>query len=378
MRFMTRSLLLPLPFILVACDDAGQSAAPASPPPAVLVSDVRQVPVQLRTTFVGRTEAKRRVELRARVQGFLKAVDFQEGGAVETDDSLFSIEPDRYQAQVQQARAKIAADEAQLTDARLKRKRYEKLRASRSVSQQDLDATVAAEQAARAAVDASKAALKLTELDLAYTTIRAPFSGQIGKSAYDVGNLVGPDAGVMATIVDLDEVLVRFTVSDVEYLDYRRRVAERANQGIDRPDREARPHLLLADGMRYPHPGRFAFIDNEIDPGTGTLALRASFPNPEHLLRPGQFVTVELEQLDAEQALVVPQSAVQTSQAGHSALVVNAESLVEQRAIKLGESWGDQWIVLDGLDAGEQVIVEGLQKARAGQTVTASPLSPPD
>jgi len=366
-RVLAFHLLLPMATILAACSDQEPIKKADAPPAAVVVTEIQQRAITLQDKFIGRVEATAKVELRARVQGFLKSRNFEEGSEVQQGAVLFEIEPDRYQALVDQSHSSIAANKARLTEADLRLKRFRKLRKSGTVSQQDLDEAVAAELSARASVEGSEAALAQAELDLSYTQIIAPFTGQIGASAYDEGNLVGPDSGVLATLIDLQTVDVPFNVSEVAYLQF---VKARQNRAADGEGKiKVTLTLVLGDETMYPHTGEFLFIDNQVNRGTGTLTIWARFANPDRLLRPGMFVTLAINRDQDKQATLVPQTAVQTTQGGHSVLLVDAGNKVEQRAVKLGARNGSDWVVLEGLSPGEQVIVQGMQKTKPGETV---------
>jgi membrane fusion protein (multidrug efflux system) len=340
------------------------------PPPSVVVATVAESRIGIRREFIGRTTATERVNLRARVSGILEAREFEEGASVNTGDLLYRIEPDPYQVQVDQAEAQLSADKARLVDAEAKYQRMEALFTKQSVSEQDRDEARAAALMAEAAVQGSGAALERARLDLSWVDLSAPIDGVIGESRVDVGNLVGPESGDLATIIRLDPIHVHFTVSDVEYLNFRKRYPDPATDPeTAQPGPSVQPSLRLSDDTEYPHPGTMELIANEIDPGTGTLTLRAVFPNPDFLLRPGQFVTAVFETTRAESTIVIPQVAVLSGQAGHSVLVVGDGNIVEQRRIETGERSGNDWVVLTGLAAGERIIVRGLQKARPGEPV---------
>ncbi len=355
-----------VPLLLAACSEA--PAPVEMPPPSVSVATVDSRTVQIHREFIGRTDATARVEIRARVSGVLEERRFAEGAAVSAGDLLYRIESDGYAAAVAQAEAQVESERARVNETGVNLRRMEQLGVNRSVSEQDVDEARAAAQVASAGLKGAEAALQRARLDLEYTTITAPVGGQISETRIDTGNLVGPDSGVLATIVALDPIHVHFTVSDIEYLDFRRRQLADGRDPADGP--ALAPALRLADGIDYPHPGRFELAANEIDPGTGTLTLRAAFPNPEQLLRPGQFVTVVFDGDTEQQSLVVPQQAVLANRAGRSVLVVGDDSTVEQRNVVLGDALGDAFIVESGLEPGERVVVRGLQKVRPGMTVT--------
>jgi len=355
------SLVSVIAVIISGCSEA--PAPVASPPPSVVVHVVESESVEIRREFIGRTQAIQRVDIRARVTGILQERGFTEGASVAEGDLLFKIEPDTYVAQTEQAIAQVEADKARLVETSANLKRMEALFNKGVVSAQDYEDAKAVALIANAAVQGSEAALKQAQLNLSYVDISAPASGMIGETTIDTGNLIGPDSGVLVTVVQLDPIHVHFTVSDVEYLNFRRQNA-RQNDGP-----QVAPQLKLSDNTDYELPGQFQLIGNEVDPGTGNITLRAEFPNPELLLRPGQFVTVVFETTRSETALTVPQAAVLASQAGYSVLVVNVENRVEKRAIKTGERMQGSWVVTEGLNEGDQIILRGLQKVRPGQLV---------
>ncbi|QLH38878.1 MAG: efflux RND transporter periplasmic adaptor subunit [Defluviicoccus sp.] len=249
-----------------------------------------------------------------------------------------------------------------------------------NLSQQALDRALSDQLQAEATLRKNEAELRQAQIDLGYTRITAPFDGRIGRSTYSPGQWVGPDSGVLATLVKLDPIYVVFNVSERSCLTYRQRVEQAMREGQPKP--EYIPRLKLSNGTDYEHTGRLTFVDNQVDPGTGTIAVRAEFPNPEKLLVPGLFVTVLLEPTESKSALLIPQAAVQEDQGGHFVLVVGADKTVEIRHIETGARIGVQWEVISGLNEGEQVIYEGIQKARPGAVVAPvarpSPRPPAD
>jgi membrane fusion protein (multidrug efflux system) len=342
---------------------AGPAAAqaPGGAPPGVTVAPVAQRDVSERWSFTGRVQAIDKVELRARVQGFLAARNFEEGTEVKTDDLLFEIEKAPYQAAVAQAEANLASATAaeQLAQATLSR--TETLSERQTVSAAQLDEAQAKFLEAQAAAQAAEAALTRARLDLAYTDVRAPMAGRIGRAAYSVGDLVGPDSGPLATLVAQDPIYVAFPVPSRVLLEVRRE--GRARESV-------RVHLELADGSTYEHAGEVSFVEVEANPTTDTVTVHATVPNPDRLLVDRQLVGVTVEAKEPTLRLVVSQSALLLDQQGAYVLVVGDDDTVATRRVALGEQVGTDVIVEDGLAAGERVIVAGVQKVRPGMTVS--------
>lgn len=354
---------------LAACDQQPQQESQtAAPPPAVVVVAAERRDITSSTDFVGRVEAVDKVDLRARVQGFLENRAFEEGKPVQQDDLLFQIQQSEFRATVEQAKAELAAAEARKANSAVQLARSLSLLKTKDVPEAEVDRRRAEDQMAEAGVLQAKAALEKAELNLAYTEIRAPIGGRIGRAAYTVGNLVGPDSGVLATIVSQDPIYVVFSVSQRILLDVQRQ--EQAGGGKAQDHNIL--HLVLADGSTYPHPGKIDFADIQISESTDTLSVRGAFPNPEGQLIDGQFVTVAVEADTPEQAVVIPQVALQADQAGVFVLAVRDDNTAEIRRIKTGASQETMIAVEEGLKEGERVIVEGAQKVRPGQAVEAS------
>jgi membrane fusion protein (multidrug efflux system) len=393
----------------------GKSAAEkkaAPPPPAVVVAEVVQRTVPIRTELVARTDAQDTVEIRARVQAFLQEQHFTEGTPVKKGQLLFTLDKREFEAQLQQGRAQLARAQADLAFAKEQAtvetakanldvalaqlgkadtdvKRLRPLAEQRAVPQQDYDNALANQQAARADVEAKKAALETArvnrknaieqgeaavvaaqatidqaELNIGYCSIRSPIDGLIGKREVAPGNLVGRgEATLLATVSRLDPLRVFLSVSEADYL----RFMESRKKGQARPD--AAIELVLADGTTFPHKGRVIIADRAVDLATGTLSLIAEFPNPEMLLRPGQFGRALAAVEERPDAILVPQRAVVEVQGQQSVLVVGQDNMVAQRTITPAESVGEYLIVTAGVKPGERVIVEGTQKARPGMKV---------
>lgn len=361
----------PVAVMILALTVTACSEPPApieTPPPSVSVYTVEPTTLTVQREFIGRVTSPARVDIRAQVSGILEQRSFEEGGAVNSGDVLYEIERDTYQALVDQAKAKVESDKARANEASISLKRIEKLEASGNVSEQNADEARATAQMAQAALQGSQAALEKAELDLDRTHIVSPLNGRISETKVDAGNLVGPDSGVLATVLQLDPIQVHFTVSDVEYLRYREQQKLRGQEADSAP--AIAPRLRLTDNSDYPYPGRIELIANEIDTGTGTLTIRAEFPNPDELLRPGQFVSVILAGNGDQSVLAVPQATILTTQAGQAVLVVGDDNMVSQRTVETGQRVGELWQIKSGLKEGEKVIVQGLQKARPGSPVS--------
>ncbi len=331
-------------------------------PPSVTVRTVVEKEVNPPSEYVGRVEAIQAVDLRARVQGYLEEVKFKEGGEVRAGDVLYVIEQAPYKAKVSEAKAKVAESEAALTKSRQYLQRLKAVRTG-GVSATDMDAAVSAERQAEAQLQENQAALEQAELNLGYTVIKSPITGRIGRTAYTRGNLVGPDSGPLARIVQIDPIRVVYSVSENELgagLQVRRDVAADCRQVSS---------LKMPGGSAYPSSGRLDFVDNQVDAATGTIAVRAVFDNPGGVLLPGQYVTVLVRCREGKQMPVTPQSAVQEDREGRYVLVVDGENRVQQRRIKTGAALGTEWAVESGLTAGETIIVQGIQKATPGQIV---------
>ena len=331
-------------------------------PPSVIVAPIQSRDVTPSFSFIGRVEAVDRVDLRARVRGYIEQRHFREGGEVKADELLFTLEKAPYQVVVDQRKADLAGAEATLKEAAAELKRTEDLVGRGVVSAAELDTAAANEATADANVLQAEAASRAAELDLSYTEIESPIDGRIGQARYSVGNLVDTSSEPLATVTSIDPIYVTIAISEKRLIDVRR-------QGINIENPPVAPHLTLSDGSRYQHEGAFDFLGTEVSQSTDTIQARAVFPNPDQVLLPGQFVSVVVRQKVIETALVVPQIAVQEDQQGYFALIVNQADQVEVRRITVGDQVDGFWVVEDGLAEGERVIVQGLQKVRPEMTV---------
>jgi membrane fusion protein, multidrug efflux system len=363
----TPALALLTGLVLAACDDGGQerrSAAPAQPAPAVGVVAAAERQVTPAFTFNGRIEAVDKVDLRARITGFLEKRAFEEGQEVRQGDLLFVIEKQQYEAAVQQVQAAVAQAEATLTDAGLQLARGEELVRNRNIPQSEVDARHARRDTAKGQLLAAQAQLRQAQISLGYTDIEAPIAGKIGRSLFSEGSFVGPDSGSLATIVSQDPIYVTFPVSSRELLQARKEAEARGEEL-----RAVRIKVRLPDGTDYDQTGAVNFVDNQVDPTTDTMTVRASMPNPQRRLVDGQLVGVTVERAQPQPAVVVPQAALLADQAGPYVLVVGGDGKVEQRRIEVGQPTGSDITIPEGLKPGDRVVVDGIQKVRPGQTV---------
>jgi membrane fusion protein (multidrug efflux system) len=376
LRPLCAAALLACTSLLAACGNDSNAAAPVDlPPPTVGVIRLEAQPTIVASELPGRVEATRLAEVRARVPGIVLERVFREGSDVKAGQALFRIDPAPLKAEVESASARLRRAEAALRQATVQAERYAPLVAAHAVSRQEYDDALAAQQLAQADVAASRAALSRARLDLGYATVEAPIAGRVGRALVTEGALVGQgEATPMATIQQIDPVYVDFTQPVSELA----RLRKRFGQGdAQRADAASAVTLLLDDGAEYAHRGRLLFSDVTVDPGTGQVMLRASFPNEERLLLPGMFVRVRLAQGIDEQALRVPQQAVQRGADGRAAVwVVDAQNQAARRTVKTGASVGDDWIVTEGLAAGDSVIVDGVQKIQPGAPVQPTPWRP--
>ena len=354
--------------LLVALASCGPKAAgPPNGPAEVGVMVVRTEPVALTTELSGRTSAYLVSEVRPQVSGVIKARLFQEGGIVRAGQPLYQIDPATYRASLQSANAGLAQAQAAYTTAKLKADRYKELVAISAVSRQDNDDAQAAAQQAAANVQAQRAAVAQAAINLGYTRVVAPISGRIGKSSVTAGALVtASQPTALATVQNLDKVYVDVTQSAADLLRLKRDLAAGEIGG----PASAQVSLILEDGSTYPRPGTLAFSDVTVDPGTGSVGLRAVFPNPEGVLLPGLYVRARVNKGLVPNGVLAPQAAVTRDPKGQAmAFVVGAGNKAEQRPLTVAQTVADKWLVTAGLKAGERVIVEGLQNVRPGAIV---------
>jgi membrane fusion protein (multidrug efflux system) len=340
---------------------------PATPPADVQVAEVlqRDVPVYMESIGVTRGDAE--IEVRARIEGILQSVNFAEGRIVNKGDLLYTIDPREYEAALQQARARLAQAEADLARYEQDVARFTPLVEQNAVPRQSLDTAVAQVNAGRANVQAAQAGVVTAELDLSYTRIFSPTDGIIGKTEVNEGNLVGRGQSTLLTQISrVDPIRLRVSIAERDYLYLARR---RDSERIGDPTAPPRVEMILADGSLHPHRGRIVFADRLVDPSTATMLIDIAFPNPERLVRPGQYGRSRVVVDTRRGALLVPQKAVAALQSVDTVAVVTSDNTVETRQVKTGVRVGTLWVIESGLNAGDRVVVEGLQKVRPGMTV---------
>jgi membrane fusion protein, multidrug efflux system len=359
-------VLLTLGFQIAGCRK--KKPAPA-PPPEVQVITVAPTNIPIFGEWIGTLNGSVNAQIRAQVNGYLLTQAYSEGGVVKKGDLLFQIDPRPFQAALDEAKARLAQDEALVEKSRLDVERFTPLAKSQAISQQELDNAVQAHIGARAQVQADEAAVETANLNLSFTRITSPIDGVAGIAQAQIGDLAGPGTGVLTTISTIDPIKVYFQVSEQSYLIFWRRFAltENSNQ----PDLEL--ELILTDGSTYSEKGKFLFADREVNVNTGTLPITGLFPNQKLLLRPGQYARVRGQMQTKTNALLVPQRAVMELQGSYQIAVVGESNRITLATVRLGDQIGRNWIVEQGLKPGDCVVVEGTQRAKAGAAVNPKP-----
>lgn len=364
-----RLVLVPLALSVALAACGGDDAAQQPPPPEVTVVTLAPQDTTLTRQLPGRTTAYQIAEVRPQVSGIIERRLFTEGGMVEAGQPLYQLDDATYQATLASARAQLARAEATVEAARLRAARTTELARIDAVSRQDEENATAAHRQAEADVQAARAAVQAAQVNVGFARISAPISGRIGRSSVTQGALVTANQPQpLATVQQLDPIYVDLTQSASELLELRQAVAAGTMERVDLP-----VTIVLEDGTTFPHQGRLAFSEVSVDPSTGSYALRVVVDNPEHILMPGMYVNAVVGSGLREDAILVPQQGIARDPKGNtSAMVVNAEGMVEQRPVRVSRTIGDQWLVEDGLAAGDRVIVAGLQKIQPGIPVQAT------
>ncbi|KJV46682.1 multidrug transporter [Pantoea sp. BL1] len=362
-------LMLSGSFVLTGCDDNKSQQAAQQQPPEVGVVTLKNEPLKITTELPGRTSAFRVAEVRPQVSGIILKRNFEEGTDIKAGVSLYQIDPATYQAAYDSAKGDLAQAQANAHVAQLTIKRYKPLLGTKYISQQDYDTAAATAAQTAAAVQAAQANVETARINLAYTKVTSPISGRIGKSSVTEGALVSSgQTTALATVQQLDPMYVDVTQSSDDFLRLR---AELESGQLKQNDGKANVTLLMQNGNAYTQPGTLEFSDVTVDETTGSITLRAIFPNPDHRLLPGMFVRARLDEGTNPTALLVPQQGVTRTPTGQAtAMVVGADNKVEVRNITANQAFGDKWLVTDGLKEGDRVITVGLQRAKPGAQVT--------
>jgi membrane fusion protein (multidrug efflux system) len=351
-----------------------QEQAQEAPPPEIPVIVTQAQAVNLPIEFVGQVYGSKDIAIRARVEGFLEGIHFEEGSEVKAGDLLYVLESQPYDADVAAKMSMVAEAKTMLAKAASDLNRIRPLAKRNAVSQSDLDAAIAQYEAAKSSVEAAQAVLKASKIMLSYTKIYSPINGIIGKTRANVGDFVGrgPNTVVLNVVSNTDPIHVEFFLTENQYLELARRyeaLQGDADSALEAPNRHKAPlSLILADGSLFSDQGKFVFIDRGIDPTTGSILVQTSFPNPQKLVRPGQFARIRTIMESIDDGILIPQRCVMEQQGRYRVYVV-AGGKVEERQVTPGPTQGRYWLIRDGLKPGEQIVFEGLQKVRDGMTV---------
>ncbi len=353
------------------CRPAGH--APPAGPPEVLVTEVIQRDVPVYADWIGTLDGMVNARIHAQVSGYLKAQHYKEGDLVRQGDLLFEIDPRPFQAALDRARGEMAQARANLDLTEINVKRYTPLAKDNAISQQELDDAIQANKAAQAALEAAQAAVQQAELNLEFTRITSPIAGIAGIAEAQVGDLVGPNTSELTAVSQVDPIKVYFPLSEQEYMLAMESRLAQGRGDLSSGKTTNNLELVLANGEEYPHKGAIILADRQVNPKTGTIRIAGLFPNPNSILRPGQYAHVRLPIKLRAGALLVPQRAVVETQGSFHVAVVDRDHKVSIRPVRTADRIGPLWVIEQGLNPGEQVVVEGLQRARAGATVNPKP-----
>lgn len=368
-NLLKRSGFILIPIILFSCAEKKQEA---TPPPEIPVVEVIQKDVPIYSKYVGQVYGYSDIPIRARVAGFLDGIHFDEGLEVTKGQLLYTIDPEPFQAQVATQQSHLAEANTGLAKSKSDLDRIEPLAKINAVSKSDLDAARANYEASLAYVDAQTSNLRFANINLSYCWIKSPITGTIGKTKARVGEFVGQDPNpvILNTVSTVDTVRVEFFLAEADYIRLAREIAKRKESGKTNPDDEkVSLSLILADGSVFNQKGYVNFINREVDPQTGSLLIQTTFPNPDQLLKPGQYAKVVIKLKEVKDGLMIPLRCTMELQGQISVYVVNSENKVESRQIVLGETIGDMVLVSEGLKAGEKVVIDALQKVQSDMLV---------
>ena len=367
MKPKTLSIACCLLLVMLSCSK--EEAPKEAPPPKVTVIVTEAQAVPLFQEFVGQIFGLKDIAIQARVEGFLEGIHFQEGSEIEAGTLLYTLESQPFEEKVAAQQSRVAEAETVLAKTKGDLDRIEPLAKVKAVSESDLDTAVALHEAAISSLDAARANLRAAKIQLGYTKIYSPITGIIGRTQAKVGDFVGRDQNtvILNTVSQIDTVLVNFFITESQYLAVARFRAQ--NKAETREMGESSFELILVDGSVYDQKGKADFVDREVDPTTGAMLVQASFPNPDKLLRPGQFAKVKIEVDVVKDGILIPQRCVSELQGTFSVFLVDENNKIERREVKVGPKVRDFWLITEGLKPGEKIVYEGLQLARDGVVV---------
>tara|TARA_B100000508_G_scaffold139802_1_gene138932 strand:+ start:24189 stop:25304 length:1116 start_codon:yes stop_codon:yes gene_type:complete len=357
--------------VLLFFSCSSEDKAKKKPIPDIKVVAVEVADVPIYRDFVGQVYGYVDIPIRARVNGFLEGIHFDEGNRVTKDQLLYSIDPQPYMAEVAAQKSRLAEAKTELVRAENELVRYEDLIKTKAVSQSDYDATKAQAEASRAAVDAAQANVTMAEINLGYCKIMSPIDGLIGQTQAKVGEFVGkePNPVILNTVSKISNVRVNFFLTESEYLQIARETEKRKNERDTSEEDHVELSLILSDGSMHRHKGKVDFVNREVDAMTGSMLVQASFPNPDKILRPGQYAKVQIKMKNVEGGLLIPQKCAQELQGKYSVYVVNDSNMVESRQIKIDDHRGDLILVGEGLTAGDKVVLDAIQQVKSGMKI---------
>jgi RND family efflux transporter MFP subunit len=360
--------------LIVAAAGCKRDAPVAPPPPKVLVLTVSPREVPIYQQWIGTLDGYPNAQIRAQVAGYLLKQDYVEGGRVKQGDLLFEVDPRPFQAALDQALAKLEQDQAMSRKTELDVSCYTPLAKVQAVSQQELDDAVQANLMAKAAMAADKAAMESATLNLGFCKITSPIDGIAGTAQAQIGDLVGPGSAVLTTVSTIDPIRAYFSISEQSYLAFCRQFTNAAERAAYRAEMELQ--LILSDGSTYPAPGKWFFSSRQFDVNTGTLQVAGLFPNPDYILRPGQYALVRAKTETRRGAILLPQRAVMELQGSYQVATVDSQNKAHLRPVRVGEQVGNDWLIESGIAPDDRVIAEGIQKIREGVVVDPQPFVP--